>query len=256
MAHNYLYGLRLDSEGSGTAVSAWTTMWRITPEQSPVVRITPTVIPNRHGDLTPARGFYGNYDFVVEALLDYTVPESTSKVYEHRSELLQRMTSHVEQCWLTRDTDFQGLVEIPFRVLRPPQTTDPENLMSFICRTMEPFWRDQAVSFSAVNPVSGITNTGDAPIADGIIVLSGHSGTQRLTNTTTGEWVEVNDDTTSNAITIDCAARTIKQSGADVDGISNFDARDEWFMEVVPGANSFTLSGSGSATFTGREKHL
>jgi hypothetical protein len=256
MAHDYLYKLRLDSEGSGTAIPTWAIMQRMVPEMNPGLRINPTTISNMHGDITPDRAFFTNYDFTMEILLDYGTPETTTKVYENRSEVVQRMLSYREKVWVQRTTAYQGLVELPFRVIRPPRTSDPDNLMQFVCRTVEPFWRDQSVTFSAVNPVSGVTHTGDAPIADAVIVLSGFNGAQRLTNTTTGEWVEVDADTTSNAITIDCGARTIVQSGAPADDTSDFDARDEWFMEVIPGANAFSLSGSGSATLTAREKWL
>jgi hypothetical protein len=256
MAHDYAYKLRLDSEGSGTLISTWADMTRIAPEESPPLRFRSTVIANRHGDLSPSRFFYDNYDFSLEIMLSYGTPETTTTVYSNRSEVLQRLTNHTQTVWLQRNTGHQGNVEIPIRVIRGPRTSNPDHLLSIICHTIDPFWRDQALTFSAVNPVSGVTNNGDAPIADSVIVLSGFSGTQRLTNTTTGEWVEVNADTTTNAITIDCGARTIVQSGSPADDTSNFAASDEWLIEVVPGANTFTLSGSGSATLTAREKWL
>ena len=254
--HDYAYGLRLDSEGSPTLITTWGTVVRIIPETSPGLRINPTIIANVHGDTTPDRAFYNNYEFPLEIQLDYGTPSTTSKIYENRSEVLQRMTDHTQRIWLERDTTFQGVVEIPFRVIRGPRTTNPDHRLAFICRTVEPFWRDTAVTHSAVNPVSGITHDGDAPIHDAVIALSGFSGVQRLTNTTTGEWVEVDADTTTNDILIDCGARTIKQSGVHVDDIAGFDSRDPWFLEVVRGSNSFTLSGSGSATLTAREKWL
>ncbi len=254
--HDYAYGLRLDSAGSPTLISTWGTVTRIIPETSPGLRINPTVIANIHGDSTPDRAFYNNYEFPLEIQLDYGVPSTTTKIYENRSEVLQRMTHHTEKVWLERDTTFQGVVEIPFRVIRGPRTSDPDHRLAFICRTVSPFWRDAAVTHSAVNPVSGVTNGGDAPIHDAVIVLSGQNGVQRLTNTTNGEYVEVDADTTSNAITIDCAARTIKQSGADADDVANFTAGDPWFMELVRGANTFSLSGGGAATLTARDKWL
>ncbi len=255
--HDYQYKLRLDSEGSGTLISTWGIMQRLVPEQNPGLRLSPTPIANSHGDAQVGRVFFNNYDFQFEILLDYGAPATTSKVYENRSEVVQRMSSQLEDVWLQRNTAYQGDVEIPFRVIRPPGTSNPDNLMRFTCRTMQPFWRDQAVTFSAVDPESDITHTGDAPISDLVIALSGHNGTQRLTNTTTGDYVQVNDDTTSNAITITCdRPRIVKQSGAHVDDASNFVAANPWFMEIVPGLNEFTLSGSGSATVTAREKWL
>ena len=59
-----------------------------------------------------------------------------------------------------------------------------------------------------------------------------------------------------NDIINDIGARTIIQSGLDVDDIANFDAADPWWMEVVRGANAFTLSGGGAVTLTGRDKWL
>ena len=256
MAHDYAYGLRLDSEGSATLISTWAEMTRITPEASPNLRIRPTVIANLHGDAMADRAFYNNYDFSMEIQLSYGTPETTTKIYENRSEVLQRMTDHTQKVWIERDTTYQGVVEIPIRTLRGPRTTDPDHRLAFICRTVEPFWRDVAVTHSAVNPVSGVTNGGDAPIHDAVLAFSGQNGVQRLTDTTTGEYVELDADTTSNDIIVDIGARTIKQSGADVDDIANFDSADPWWMEVVRGANAFTLSGGGAVALTARDKWL
>ncbi len=82
------------------------------------------------------------------------------------------------------------------------------------------------------------------------------NGVQRLTNTTTGDWIELNTDTTTNAVTVDLSgdAVTVTQSGSDVDSVMT--AVNPWLIELQPGSNSFTLSGTGSATFTGRDKWL
>lgn len=255
-AHVYAYGLRLDSEGSATLMSTWAEMVRITPETSPNLRISPTVIANLHGDIMAERAFYNNYDFNMEIQLSYGTPETTTKVYENRSEVLQRMTDHTQRVWIERDTTYQGVVEIPIRTLRGPRTTDPDHRLGFICRTVEPFWRDASVTHSAVNPVSGVTNGGDAPIHDAVVEFSGHNGVQRLTNTTTGEYIEVDTDTSVEICVVDIGARTIKKVGLDVDDQVSFESADPWWMEVVRGANSFTLSGGGSATLTARDKWL
>lgn len=250
----YQYGVRLNSEGSPTAFGAAVDTVRINPEVHPALRSQPSQPASQHGEVVVARGFYKAYNFVLEVDLSYGNPEQASTVYANKGTILERLTHPYEQVWLTRTAPDQGAVEIPIIVLREPVTSTPRHRLRIPCRALTPFWRDQAVTFSGVNPVSGVTVGGTAPIGDGVFVFSGTNGVQRLTHTTTGDYIELDTNTTTNAVTVDCGQKTIKQLGAHLDGVD--DIPEPWFIELRPGSNAFTLSGGGSCTFTGRDQYL
>jgi hypothetical protein len=250
---DYAYGIRLDSEGSATAIGTAADNVRIIPEVAGGIRGRPTTIANRHGQTAPTRSFIDSYDFIVEVTLAYAVPETGTTVYTNRSTVLKRFLHHLERVWLTRTAPYQGTVEIPIMVTRPIRTGNPRHRLMIPCRALDPFWRDTSVTFSAVNPVSGVTVGGDAPIADGVFVFSGYNGAALLTHTTSGDTITVNTDTTANAVTVDLGAGTVKQSAAHVDGVATM--AEPWGIELQPGSNTFTLS-NGTATFTGRDKWL
>lgn len=252
MAHDYAYGVRHDSEGSGTAIGTAADDVRILPEVSPGLRGRPAVISNRHGTALAGRVPYSSYDFILEVTLSYGTPELPANVYQNRSTVLKRLVHHRETVWLQRTAPHQGTVEIPIRVLRGVRTGNPRHRLMVPCRTLEPFWRDTSVTHSATAIGSGITNGGDAPIGDGVLSFSGTNGVQRATNTTTGEWVELNANTTATAIAVNLGSGSVTQGGSDVDSVMT--SGDPWLIDVDPGANSFSLTGGGACTFTGRDK--
>ena len=251
MAHDYVYGVRLNNEGTATAFGTNALSVRILPEEHPGLRSTPTITSGRHGSTTAARSFYDSYDFILEIDLPWSTPAG---VYTAQSNVLKRLTNYRERVWLTRTAPYHGTVEIPIIVMRGPRTTNPRNRLAIPCRTLDPFWRPATISFSSVNPVSGITNTGDAPINDGQFSFTGTNGIQRLTNTTTGDWIELNANTTALAIQVDVGAGTVKQVASHVDSVLT--AANPWLMEIQPGANAFTLSGGGACVFSGYIKWL
>lgn len=257
MAFDYAYGIRLDSEGSATAIGTAADDVRILPEVSPGLRGRPAIVATAHGSQLDGRIPYSSYDFVLEAILAYGTPETPLDVYTNRSTLISRMTSHLGPVWLSRTAPFQGTVEIPIRVLRAPRTTNPRHRIAFPCRTLEPFWRDVLLTFNSVSMTSGITNTGDAPMADGLISFAGTNGVQRLTDITvggSGSWIELDANTTGTPIVVDTGRGTTQQGGSDVDSVMT--SADPWLLEINPGVNAYSLSGGGTVTFTGREKWL
>lgn len=251
MAFDYDYGIRLDSEGSPTSIPG-ITMARIQPEVFAGQRARPSVIANRHGTALESRTFYDSFNFVLEVDVDYGFPETPAAVYENLADVLLRVNHYRERTWLTRTAPHQGAVEIPFVVLRSPQTSNPRHRLRVPCRALYPLWRDQAVSFSAVDPVLGVTTIGNAPEGESVLVFSGAAVSAVLTHTNTGFTITITADTTTNAITVDCGKATVKQLGADVDGV--FDADVPEILELIEDTlNSFTLS-SGAVTLTGRNK--
>lgn len=254
MAHDYAYGIRLDSEGSGTPFGANAINVRILPEINAAQRGRPSTVANRHGQVTDSRDFFASFDFILQVDISYGTPELPENFYANRSSVLQRVNHHLETVWLQRIAPDQGAVEIPIKILRSPRSGNPRHRLMIPCRVLDPFWRDQAVTFSAVNPASGVTVGGDAPVGDAVLVVSGGSGVQSLTHDDSGDKITV-DFTTTPAVTIDIGKGTVKQSGSHVDDALDPSAiHQPWLIELQPGANPFTVAGSGSWTLTARDK--
>ncbi len=257
MAFDYQYGIRLDSEGSPTALAPISTMVRILPEVFAKQRARPSVVANAHGSVLASRTFYDSFNFVLQVDADYGTPELPETVYANIATLLGRANDHLERVWLTRTAPDQGAVEIPFVVLREPRTSNPRHRIQIPMRALEPFWRDQAVTFAAVDPTAGVTTLGSAPIPDAVLVFSGAAVAATFTHTDTGDSLPITADTTVNAVTVDCGARTVKQSGVHADALLTPSATSRpWFIELLRNQlNSFTVS-SGSVTLTARDRHL
>ncbi len=252
MAHDYQYGIRLDSEGSPTAFAGAVSMERILPEVFAAQRARPSRVANRHGTVLESRTFYDSFSFVLQLDLEYGFPELPATVYANLSAILQRANLNTERTWLTRVAPDYGAVEIPFVVNRPPQTSNPRHRLRIPCFALDPFWRDQAETFAAVDPTAGVTTLGSAPIGDAVLVFSGAAAVAILTHTNTGDTITITADTTVNAVTVDVGALSVKQLGAHVDGVMT--ASQPYLLELVRNAlNSFTIS-SGSVTLTARDK--
>ena len=260
MGWDFDYSVRLDSGSHQDLVAlGYARSVRILPELSAGLRGRPSVIANAHGERMESRTFYGSFDFIMQVDIS-TGPKppvhadgEPGHIFENRSDILTLFSHHLERVWVGRTAPHQGDVEIPIAVLRPPRTANPRQRLLINCRALDPLWRDQAVTFNAVNPVSGVTVGGDAPIGDGSFAFSGTNGVQRLTHTTSGDWIELDADTTVTPIIVDAAVGTVTQGGSPVAGMT---ALRPWLIELQPGSNAFTLSGGGSCTFTGRDKWL
>ncbi len=257
MPFDYQYGIRLDSEGSPTALAGVSTMVRILPEVYAKQRARPSVVANAHGSVMESRTFYDSFNFILQVDADYGTPELPATVYDNIATILQRANDNLEKVWLTRTAPTQGAVEIPIVVLREPRTSNPRHRLQIPMRALEPFWRDQAVTFAAVDPTAGVTTTGSAPIPDALLVFSGAGTASVFTHTNTGDTVTITADTTVNAVTVDCGARTVKQLGAHADALLTPSATSRpWFIELRRNAlNSFTVS-SGSVALTARDRWL
>ncbi len=256
MAHDYAYGIRLDSEGSPTLLSAISTNVRILPEVSAKQRARPSVVANRDGSVLASPTFYDSFNFVLQVDLDYGTPEDPDTVYSNLSTLLQRINHYGERVWLTRTAPDYGDIEIPIVVLREPKTSNPRHRILVPCRALDPFWRDRAVTFAAVNPVAGVTTGGSAPISDAVLVFSGAAASAVLAHTSSpdSDEITITANTTVNAVTVDVADGSVIQSGSPADGVMTADK--PWLLRLLPDqANTFTLS-SGSCTLTARDKWL
>lgn len=80
------------------------------------------------------------------------------------------------------------------------------------------------------------------------VVFSGTASTSRLTNTTTGGWIEFASTTATYAATLDVWEFTAKRNSVNVLSSVNYSQPDKvryWFG-LRPGVNQFTLSGGGT----------
>lgn len=254
MAHDYAYGTRYDSEGADTAFGSTATMVRILPEVYAAQRARPSVIASQHGSVVDSRRFYDSFNFILQVDASYGgPPDDPDTLMANIGTILKRMNSNIEKVWLTRTAPDQGAVEIPIIVLRSPQTANPRHRLRIPCRALDPFWRDQAETFDQ-DPLTDVAVSGSAPIGDAVLVFSGAAVAATLTHLQSGDTITITANTTVNAVTVDCGARTVKQLGAHVDGVMT--ASEPWLLELVPDfTNTFTLS-SGAVNIVARDKWL
>lgn len=90
------------------------------------------------------------------------------------------------------------------------------------------------------------------------VIMSGAKGAQRLTNNTTGDWVEFTGDTTIYPVTLDVPTFTATQNDASV--IKTVRAGDRqvspYWMTLRPGPNELEVTGGGTIQVKYRGAHL
>ena len=111
------------------------------------------------------------------------------------------------------------------------------------------FWSDE--DYTTAQPAGasfGITTPGDSATNDIIVTIAGGT-TQRVTNVTTGDWVQVNATTSVTPVVLNVRNFTAVQGSTNViDKVSfNADNSTQYWLTLRPGANRFTLTGGGTA---------
>ena len=90
------------------------------------------------------------------------------------------------------------------------------------------------------------------------VIMSGANGPQRLTNDTTGDWVEFTGDTTQSPVTLDIPTFSATQN--DVSVIKTVRAGDRqvspYWMTLRPGPNQLEVTGGGTIQVKYRGAHL
>ncbi len=232
---------------NGTDIEQYCDMVRIFPEQLPGMRGPNVVLPFQDGELDVLNRPFGSYDLILETLVSMT-----PSWYDNKISLAKLLMNPFQTIWLQRDiptdpTDTQ--VEIPIRVLQPIPTGSPRMLLRWLCRTLDPFWRDRTQTTGDTSPVS-IAN-GDAPISDAVLNLT--AGTNvRCTHSESGDWVDITGAATG--VVIDMGARTVTDGGGD--RRADFEAKNPWWIRLRPGTNTFTFTGGGAGNFDYYEKYL
>lgn len=120
------------------------------------------------------------------------------------------------------------------------------------------FWSDEKYTTNkAAGGSFAITAPGDIATNDLIITLAGGTN-QRLTNTTTGDWVQVNASTSAASVVVNVGNFTAVQGSSNViDKLTtNADNSTLYYLTLVPGANNLTLTGGGTAEVQYKALHL
>jgi hypothetical protein len=86
---------------------------------------------------------------------------------------------------------------------------------------------------------------GDAPTTQVRVRFGNGSDTQRLTNDTTGDYIQYTGSTSTNVL-VDVANFTATQGSNNVIGNTRSGTASYYWMRLVPGRNDFTRTGNGS----------
>jgi len=119
------------------------------------------------------------------------------------------------------------------------------------------FHASQATSSGPITGTKSVVVDGDASTSRVTVRFSGGSTSQRLTNTTTGGWIQYTGST-STAVDVDVRAFKALQSTTVRTGNITFSSPDgtrPW-LTLRPGVNTLTLTGGGSCTVTWRGEYV
>lgn len=111
---------------------------------------------------------------------------------------------------------------------------------------LDGFFYDGSYSDSGLKSTATFTLTvaGEVPTTDIKVQFSGGTGQQRLTNTTTGDYVQWTGDTTT-LVELNVANFTATQSTSNVIGPVRSGTASYYWMRLKPGSNAMELSGNG-----------
>lgn len=167
---------------------------------------------------------------------------------------------------LRRDVTLPGGVESVAATCRYLGDLTPEDQAAHIAKcafhlkVLDGYFYDLADTVTALTSAGGtVTTGGDATTRRLTLTFSGKNGAAKLTNTTTGQWVQVNADTTATPIVVTVDAgpgaggMTATQGGANMLGALT--SADEEWMSLAPGDNVFTLS-AGACSVAAKAAHL
>jgi len=124
--------------------------------------------------------------------------------------------------------------------------------VAFTLRTLDAYWHATSDTTLATMTTAGLgggsytpTIAGDVETRRITITVGGTiTGYTRLTNNTTGHWIEVHA-VAAAATVVDVEAMTATRSGVSVAGsVTHNPAFDEW-MALAPGVNSLSVTGGG-----------
>ncbi len=128
--------------------------------------------------------------------------------------------------------------------------------VAFDLQLLDPcWWSTSDTTLSTITTTLTPTITGDIATNRITLTFSGVTATQRLTNSTTGEYVEVAGNSGA-ATTLDCRDFTATRSGSSVAGsVASNGSYVNW-LTLTPGSNSLTLTGGGQVIVAYRSAYL
>jgi hypothetical protein len=130
--------------------------------------------------------------------------------------------------------------------LDPEQVAAHAGRVSFDLLLLDSVWYPSASTSFSVTGTSSHTIIGDVETRKITLTFSGATG-QRLTNNTTGEWVQIVGHAVNNTV-LDVEDFTAVRSSASVAGeVTHHPSYFDWFG-LAPGSTSLTLTGGGSVT--------
>ncbi len=244
-----------DSRGAsaGTAVSDLFSMFRHQPETAAGLRGFNATVPFRHGEVGDVRKWSPGFDIPTEGDLRYTdslgivSDPNLGSGHVHENFILwkQLVIGGTSQLWLGRNDPSVGLVEIPVEVLLPPITTTPRHRVFTQFRTRWPFWSEETQRTAIA--VASFTLSGTAPVADAIFKIVGGTNV-KVTHDQTGDYIQVEGATPAGGILVDCGLRKSTNVTGGASAEFQVEKSVPHWIEMEPGAVTFTVTGGGTVT--------
>lgn len=126
--------------------------------------------------------------------------------------------------------------------------------VAFDLEVLDPFWYPSADTDVTVATTATPTVAGDVPTTRITLVFEGSLTAQRLTNTTTGSWVEVAAGIGDTEI--DVEAFSAIRASASIAGLVTQNSDFTHWFDLAPGSNSLELTGGTSVEVSYRAAYL
>ncbi len=244
-----------DSRGAsgGTAVTDLFSMFRHQPETAAGLRGMNATIPFRHGTVGDVRKWSPGFDIPTEGDLRSTdkfrviTDPNRGPGHVHENFLLWKelVIGGTSQLWLGRDDPHAGRVEIPVEVLLAPITTTPRHRVFTMFHTRWPFWSEETQRTAIA--VASFTLGGKAPVADAVFKIVGGTDV-KVTHDQTGDFIQVEGATPAGGILVDCGLRKSTNVTGGASAEFQVEKSVPYWIEMQPGAVTFTVAGGGTVT--------
>lgn len=112
---------------------------------------------------------------------------------------------------------------------------------------LDGLWTDPAYTDSGAltSATFSLTVPGDSVTSAVKVRFNNTASTQRLTNTTLGDWVQYGASTVASMVELDIAAFTAVQSSVNKIAYVSANTTSYYWMRLTPGVNTFALTGGG-----------
>ena len=254
----WLYAYKAGPPGGGlTALLDIAYDIRIVSEPTSGFRGRNPKIAYQHGEGSSPRKFHPAANVLLETWLRYTdsagaVTRTDGRpghVFENYGSMKKLLTGAQESLVrLERTNPEDGVVHLDFELMADGRPTQAQHIIGWPLRSPHAFW--VGVAASQQTPTT-ITNLGTAPVGDAVVAVTGTTTAPRLTNSGTGDYIEIAGVLPAGGVTVDIGARTAVRISGGADWSDNLVVNSPWWMEFDPGANTVAVSqSSGTPTFT------